>query len=259
MRRHHFSDVWLTLTLALTMSVPAAATDQRKSGFEFMSPATQSMQRDDAQNPAMLWVKDGESLWNQAPGKAAKSCAACHGEAAKSMRGIAATYPSFDADAKRPVNLSERINLCRKNRQQQSPWPPEHAALLSLESYVALQSRGLTIAPYRDARLSPFFRRGEQLFKQRMGQLDLACAHCHDQHAGGRLGGAPIPQAHPTGYPIYRLEWQGMGSLQRRIRTCMTGVRAEPFAFNSPEMAELETYLAARAAGMAMDAPGVRP
>ena len=50
-----------------------------------------------------------------------------------------------------------------------------------------------------------------------------------------------------------------MGSLQRRIRNCMSGVRAEPFAFNSVEMAELETYLASRAAGMAMDAPAVRP
>ena len=50
-----------------------------------------------------------------------------------------------------------------------------------------------------------------------------------------------------------------MGSLQRRIRTCMTGVRAEPFAFNSIEMAELETYLASRAAGMPLETPAVRP
>ncbi len=247
------------LTLALVLPGKLIAADLRKSGFEFMGPATQAMQRDDSQNPAMLWVKEGEALWSQQPDKGAKSCAACHGDAGKSMRGVAATYPAFDVTAKRPLNLAERINLCRKNNQQQTPWPPEHAALLALESYVALQSRGTPIAPWRDPRLSPFFQRGEQLFRQRMGQLDLACTHCHDQHAGKKLGGAPIPQAHPTGYPIYRLEWQGMGGLQRRIRACMTGVRAEPFAFNSVEMAELETYLAARAAGMAMDAPGVRP
>ena len=46
---------------------------------------------------------------------------------------------------------------------------------------------------------------------------------------GRHLGGAPIPQAHPTGYPLYRLEWQGLGSLRRRLRNCMTGMRAEPY------------------------------
>ncbi len=48
-----------------------------------------------------------------------------------------------------------------------------------------------------------------KLYRQRIGQLDLSCAQCHDDNAGKRLGGSVIPQAHPTGYPIYRLEWQG--------------------------------------------------
>jgi sulfur-oxidizing protein SoxA len=73
------------------------------------------------------------------------------------------------------------------------------------------------------------------------------------------LGGSTIPQAHPTGYPIYRLEWQGMGSLQRRLRGCMAGVRAEPFAYDATEWVELELFLDRRAAGMRLDAPGVRP
>ena len=79
----------------------------------------------------------------------------------------------------------------------------------------------------------PCARAGRALFEQRMGQLDLSCAHCHDAAAGRRLGGSPIPQAHPTGYPIYRLEWQGLGSLQRRLRDCLSGVRAEPFAWGA--------------------------
>ena len=61
--------------------------------------------------------------------------------------------------------------------------------------------------------------------------------------AGGSAA-APIPQAHPTGYPLYRLEWQGLGSLQRRLRNCMVGVRAEPFPFGAPEYVDLELYLA---------------
>ncbi|WP_460427902.1 FAD-dependent oxidoreductase [Azotobacter armeniacus] len=75
------------------------------------------------------------------------------------------------------------------------------------------------------------------------GQLDLSCAACHDDNWGKRLGGSLIPQAHPTAYPLYRLEWQSLGSLQRRMRNCMIGVRAEPFDFGAPELVDLELYL----------------
>ena len=132
-------------------------------------------------------------------------------------------------------------------------------ALLSLEAFVAMQSRGLPIAPPDDPRLEPWRERGRQWFEKRIGQLNFSCAQCHADNAGQRLGGSVIPEAHPTGYPIYRLEWQDMGSLQRRLRGCMSGVRAEPFPFGSIEMTELELYLARRAAGMRIETPAVRP
>jgi sulfur-oxidizing protein SoxA len=92
-----------------------------------------------------------------------------------------------------------------------------------------------------------------------MGQIDLSCKDCHTDLAGRSLAGNLIPEAHPTGYPIYRLEWQAVGGLQRRLRNCMVGVRAEPFTYGSEEMVALEAYLAARAAGMRLEAPAVRP
>ncbi|MCY1164285.1 SoxAX cytochrome complex subunit A [compost metagenome] len=235
------------------------ASDPRRSGFEFMGPSTQAMQKDDALNPGMLWVKDGEALWQKTAGLSGKACVSCHAAAASSMKGVAARYPAFDDALKRPVSLSQRINICRQQHQQAEPLRAESQELLSLESYVALQSRGMPLAPPADGRLEPFRQRGQQLFTQRMGQLNLSCAQCHDDHAGQRLGSSLIPQAHSTGYPIYRLEWQALGSLQRRLRGCMNGVRAEPFAYGAQELVELELYLAARASGMPMETPGVRP
>ncbi len=238
---------------------PPGAADPRRSGFDDMGASTQAMQRDDSLNPAMLWVKDGEALWNRPAGRSDKSCAACHGAAPGSMRGVAARYPAFDTLRERPLNLGQRINECRQRHQHAAPLRPESAELLGLESYVALQSRTLPTAPPTDPRLEPFIARGEARWQQRLGQLNLSCAQCHDANAGRRLGGNPIPQAHPTGYPIYRLEWQGLGSLQRRLRNCMSGVRAAPFALDSVELVELELYLASRARGMPLEAPGVRP
>ena len=212
---------------------PPTRADTRRSGFEFMTPQTQAMQQDDALNPGMLWVKDGEALWNRTGGAAGRSCASCHGAAAASMRGVAARYPAFDARERRPLTLGQRINLCRVRHQQAAPLPAESDELLALESHVAMQSRGLAVAPPADARLEPFRERGALRYRQRVGQLDFSCAQCHADHAGQRLAGSVIPQAHPTGYPIYRLEWQGLGSLQRRLRGCISGVRAEPYAYGS--------------------------
>ncbi len=248
---------WAGALLLVACAAPPAA-DTRRSGFDFMSAATQALQRDDTQNPGMLWVQDGEALWNRPTGPEQRSCADCHGDARRSMRGVAARYPRFDASLGRPVDLGGRIASCRA-RQQAPPLPPESADLLGLQAFVATQSRGLPIAPDTDARLAPFRIRGEQLYRQRIGQLDLSCAQCHDERVGGRLGGSPIPQAHPTGYPIYRLEWQGLGSLQRRLRGCMSGVRAEPYAYGAVEMVELELYLMERARGMPLETPAVRP
>jgi sulfur-oxidizing protein SoxA len=248
----------LAIAWLLGCATPPAA-DTRRSGFESMAAATQAMQRDDTANPAMLWVQDGQALWAKAEGASARSCASCHGDASSSMRGIAARYPAWDEALARPVNLGARINLCRQRHQSLPALPAEHQQLLALESFVGHQSRGMPISPDSDPRLKPFRERGAALFAQRIGQLDLSCAQCHDQLAGGRLAGSPIPQGHPTGYPIFRLEWQGVGSLQRRLRGCMTGVRAEAPAAGSVEMAELELHLAARAMGMPLETPAVRP
>ncbi len=234
----------------LLVATAAQAQPARQSGFEFMSPATQALQRDDTLNPATLWLKDGEQRF-------ADECARCH--ETKAMRGVAARYPAFDTALGRPLTLAQRIERCRVEFVRQPPWPPENSDALALEVYVANASRGMPIAPPTEAGLAPFVEEGRRLFNTRMGQLDFSCAECHDRHAGGRLGGSLIPQGHPTGYPIYRLEWQAVGSLERRIRNCASGVRAEPFGWGSKEMVALQAYLMRRAAGLLLETPAVRP
>jgi len=236
--------------LLLALVAGTVQADDRRSGFDFMSPATQALQRDDSLNPAWLALKDGEQRF-------ATACSRCHDD--RSMRGVAARYPAFDAALAKPVTLGDRIEQCRTQRAGLPALAPESDERLALEVFVANQSRGQPIAPPADARLAPFVEQGRRLYLQRQGQLDFSCAQCHDQHAGGRLAGSPIPQAHATGYPIYRLEWQAVGSLQRRFRNCMSGVRAEPYAYGSPEFVALELYLMQRAAGMMVETPAVRP
>ena len=254
-----FATIVAAIALGCTSSVWAqASADPRRSGYDTMSPRIQSMQRDDLQNPGMLWVADGEVLWKKVFG-ISFSCAHCHNDAKQSMKGVATKYPDWDPIEKRPVNLSQRINLCRTRHQLVLPLPPESVELLGLEAYVAHQSRGMPLAPSTAKELVEPRERGRKQYEQRIGQLNLSCAQCHDQLPGKSLAGSSIPEGHVNGYPTYRLEWQGMGSLQRRLRNCLSGVRAEPPPFNSIEMVELELYLAQRSAGMKIETPAVRP
>ncbi|MFO1217787.1 MAG: sulfur oxidation c-type cytochrome SoxA [Burkholderiaceae bacterium] len=250
--------VAVALALGLLACACAWAQAPKRSGFDALSPSLQAMQRDDAQNPGMLWVADGELLWRtSAPG--AQACSDCHGPVAQSMAGVAARYPDWDAAERRPIDLAQRINACRTRHQRGSAWPAESQELLGLEAYVARASRGRPLAPSRAPELAAARAEGERLYHQRLGQLNLACTQCHDELPGRKLGGTPIPQGHVNGYPLYRLEWQSLGSLRRRIRNCMSGVRAEAFGFDAPEMIALEAYLAQRSAGLMVEAPAVRP
>ena len=236
----------------------AAAEPQRphplKSGIEFAGEDLRQLQADDFANPGMLWVERGAKLWSAAAGKAGKSCTDCHGAAA-GMKGVAARYPRVESG--RVVNLEERINLCR-DRQQAPRLEYESDDLLGLTAYVAHQSRGASLSVTIDEGARAAFERGRAQYEKRIGQMNLACAHCHDRNWGRRLLAETISQGHGNAYPTYRLEWQKAGSLQRRLRACYFGLRAEMPAFGSQELLELELYLAWRGSGLPVETPGVR-
>jgi L-cysteine S-thiosulfotransferase len=260
MRRYASALVCLAL-VATTM--PAASSDiapaDRRSDYAFMSRDTQTMQDDDSANPAMLWVNDGQALWARKEGSAQRSCMDCHGDAGTRMKGVAARYPIFDGTRNRPMDLEERIIRCRIDQQKATPFAYESKELLALTTYIARQSHGLPITTGDDARLKPFIAAGREIFERRQGQLNISCAQCHDDNWGKKLAGNIVPQGQPTGYPIYRLEWQSLGSLQRRLRNCISGMRAEVPDYGSAEYVNLELFLMQRARGMPMESPGVRP
>lgn len=251
--------IGLALVFAASYAAAQVGADKRRSGYQDMGEALQKMQDDDTANPGMLFVQLGGQLWNRAAGAADKSCADCHGDAAVSMKGVAARYPAIPAGSDRPVDLEGRINLCRTEQQKADRLPPENRDLLALTVYVAHQSRDLQIAPPYDPRLDAFRQEGAEIYRRRQGQLNLSCAICHDDNAGKKLAGIVIPEAHPTGYPIYRLEWQALGSLKRRLRNCLVGIRAEAWPLDAPEYVALELYLMQRARGLKLETPAVRP
>jgi L-cysteine S-thiosulfotransferase len=227
-----------------------------KSGSAFLGSDLRALQNDDFANPGMLWVERGEKVWREPAGKKRLACAGCHKD--QSMRGVAARYPRIDPASSKLLNLEGRINQCRTERMGAEPLRYESEELLGLTAYVARQSLGLPIASSIDGAARSHFEAGRTSYNLRRGQMNLSCAHCHDAQWGRRLLSETISQGHPNAYPAYRMEWQTMGSLERRLRACLSGIRAEMLPYGSQEYLDLELFLAWRAQGLPIETPGVR-
>lgn len=237
---------------------PSYTVTGRRSGFTYLAAETQHLQNDEVANPGMLWVEQGRELWATSEGSEQRSCRQCHGEAQKSMRGVRVRYPRFDERRKKLISLELQINRCREEQLHLAPYAFESEPLLALTAFIAYQSRGLPITPRVSNTTRPFLTAGKQFYKQRRGQLDLACTHCHDQLTGQRLRGDVISQGQTNGFPIYRQLWQTLGSSHRMFAWCNTAIRAEPFAPGSDEYVNLEFYMAWRARGLPVESPSIR-
>jgi sulfur-oxidizing protein SoxA len=236
----------------------AYEVDGRKSGYLFLGDDTRALQDDDFLNPGMFAVEQGRLIWDLVDGTAGLSCASCHRDPETTMKGVAARYPQYDPNLGRLVNLELRINHERTERMKAEPYRYESEELLALTAFVSFQSRGIPMAVDIEGPAKAYFERGREFYMTRRGQLDLACAQCHDELAGSKLRGDIISQGQANGFPFYRLMWNSTASRHRMFVWCNSSIRAEPFALGSEEYLSLELYVAWRGRGLPMEAPAVR-
>ena len=245
--------VFLLATLA-----PAPATAQVRSTTEFLSPDMRRQQADETRNPAYFWVEQGQDLFSAKPDGVGQACISCHAEPKQSLRGAATHYPQVDSSSGQLLNLEGRIEQCRVERQKQPAFGYESTELLAMTAYIGSLSRGMPLDAATDGPAKPFYEAGKAFFERRQGQLNLSCKQCHDGLVGQHLRGDVVSHGAGTGYPAYRLEWNSVGSLHRRLRACSLGVRATQFDYGAPEYLALELYLAGRAKGLSVETPGIR-
>ncbi len=237
----------------------ALAAGDVRSGYSFAQPETQAMQDDDFVNPGFLWVDQGEDLWSEVDGEADKSCASCHGESDDAtMKGVAANYPQYRDALGKLINIEQQINACRVDQMQAKAWKWESTQLLSMTSYLRNQSRGMLTTVAIDGPSESFFKKGKAFYYKRRGLLDMACANCHVDNWGKMLRANMLTQGQTTGFPVYRLKWQKVGSTHRRFRGCNKQVRATPYGYGSDEYVNLELFLAWRSRTLPIDSPAVR-
>ena len=265
---NHFLVRLIALIVILGAALSGLAADEknwgiyqfkeRRSGYTYASVETRAMQDDEFENPGYIWVDKGAELWEKPDGAAGKSCMHCHADATESMRGVGARYPVYDGEIDKLINVEHRINQCRTSRMNASAWLWESEPLLAMTAFVKNQSKDMPMSPVIDGPAAPFFKAGKAFYLQRRGQLDMACIHCHEMNHGNMLRAQRLSQGMANGFPLYRLKWQSLGSLHRRIGRCNEQVRAEPYALGADEYVNLELYLAWRARGLPVETPAVR-
>lgn len=246
------------LVLSASLGLPLLVSGQALlSGNLFLTPQLQAMQQDADANPVTLWIEKGQTLWRT-------GCQSCH-NGPDTLNRSAARHPRLVTrnGSSQLVNLEDQINLCRQ-RAGQSPKGVEDDDTLSLSALLHNVGKGQAIhvqAPSDVAgqqRWEAELGLGAQLYATRLGRLNLACVHCHDGKVGANLRAEVVSPGHPSGFPIYRLNWQNLGSIDRRLRACYSGVQATLPPSGSPALRQLELYLKVRANGMPLDGPSIR-
>jgi sulfur-oxidizing protein SoxA len=244
--------IWWSLCSFLCLSSWA------QSGNAFLSPSLKAIQADPSANPISLWLEQGKSLWGQA--SEGSSCAQCHGNVG-TLKQAATHFPKWSDRLQKLINLEDQIVACSE-RTTRPLRGLESSEVLSLSALLHNASAGLPfeLKPQGDVtdRWQSELNAGAKLFTTRMGRMNLACTHCHDLNIGKTMRADVISPGHPTGFPIFKMSWQSMGSIDRRLRACYSGVQAEVPSAGSPELRQLELFLKIRGQGMPIEGPSLR-
>jgi sulfur-oxidizing protein SoxA len=176
--------------------------------------------------------------------------------------GIRQNYPYFDQKTGEVITLELALNRCREANGEE-PYSYVKDEMASLTAYMAFTSRGkpFDIKIPNDPRALAAYQKGEEYFYARRGQLNFSCASCHVQNPGNHIRTEVLAPALGivAAMPIYRSEWNGMGTMSRRLVTCNSQVRGVPLKPQDEDYRDVEYFLSYMSNGLPVSGPGARP
>ncbi|WP_121628003.1 sulfur oxidation c-type cytochrome SoxA [Poseidonibacter antarcticus] len=201
-------------------------------------------------------IDEGEELYTKKFANG-KSFASCFPNPA-----IGADYPMYDDKKKEIITLTQSINTCLTSNGEK-PWNTKKGNMAKLQAYFASATTdeelkvNVTI-PSADAAAA--YERGKEYYYSQRGYLKLSCATCHVQGAGLRVRNEKLSQfvGQTTHFPVFRLKWDGLGTLERRVSGCIKDQGQVPPKDNSKEMKELIYFLSYMSNGLTVDGPDIR-
>jgi sulfur-oxidizing protein SoxA len=175
---------------------------------------------------------------------------------------IGGEYPYFDEERKEVVTLTQAINEClvgageKKLNEKKGP-------MADIQAYFAAQTKEAekpVNIKIESADAAAAYERGKEYYYSQRGYMKLSCANCHVQGAAQRVRNESLSQllGHTTHFPVYRLKWQGLGTLERRMEGCIKDQGQNPPKPSSKEMKELLYFMAYMSNEMPVDGPDIR-
>ena len=227
------------------------------SGWEYRSPETQAFQMDDFENPGMIFVENARAAFSAPLGNTDQSCSGCH-ESPEALAGVKPVYPKWDAEAGEVQTIEMQINECITERAGAEAWGYTSQPMTEMSALMSSVSRGMPVNVAIDGEAAEMWQQGKDIYYTRYGQLELACANCHEDNYGNMIRADHLSQGQINGFPTYRLKNAKLNTIHDRFRGCVRDTRAETFAVGSPEFVALELYVASRGNGLSVEGPSVR-
>lgn len=212
-------------------------------------------------HPGHLAIDEGEALirrWSaREPG-----FLTCVGGGKKDLKGVAAAYPRYDQKQGRIMTVESLVEHCAKTQlwedvKQGTP------ANNKVSLYIKSLSAGMPLDV--DLRVQPMmeaYKRGEDLFHTRIGQLNFACASCHTPGSvmGHKLRGETpnTPFGDAAHFPTYRTPTSQLESMQQRFNLCLKQMRAVQLKPGDPVFVDLEIFMTVLSNGYPISVPSAR-
>ncbi|WP_375723857.1 sulfur oxidation c-type cytochrome SoxA [Arcobacter sp. KX21116] len=201
-------------------------------------------------------IDAGEVLWNKAFANG-KSFATCFG-----TPDALSKYPYFDDARNQVVTLTQAVNECLTSNGEKA-WNTKKGDMAKLQAYMAksAQDEEKVIDVKIDSQAAAdAYERGKEYYYTQRGYLKLNCAECHVGGAGKRVRNEKLSPflGQVTHFPVYRLKWKGVGTLERRMSGCIKDQGQVPPADTSKDMKELLFFMSYMSNGMKLDGPDIR-
>jgi sulfur-oxidizing protein SoxA len=207
---------------------------------------------DEFENPGMSILEDGERLYSL-------SCGSCH-EEPEVFKAWATSMPKYEPRMDKMLGGAEFIT--RHTRATNgAEYPMESGENTALTVYMYFLANGEPInVDTTDPNTGRALRRGQQLVQKKIGQLNFACADCHQLNAGRWIRGTHVPSFETMidHHPTYRTSFGQIWSIRKRMQWCNVSIRADELPPDAPEYGDIELYLATRAMNRTLSVPGYR-
>ena len=175
---------------------------------------------------------------------------------------VGGMYPYFDEKKKDVVSLTSAVNDCLRDNGEKE-WNTKKGDMANFQAFLASSSTeaGKKFDIKIDsAAAKKAYDNGKEFYYTQRGYLKMSCATCNIQGAGQRVRNENLSPlvGQVTHFPVHRLKWDSVGTLERRMSGCVVDQGQVPPKDESTQMKELLYFMAYMSNGMAVDGPDIR-